>query len=98
MYVFVGNCSDMSRHQFIQEILVLKELEGHPNILKLIGCVTLSDPVCLVTEYAVNGDLLSYLQSLRQQMVCINNLNIYIFCFLQQNFVINVLLMFIPGF
>lgn len=63
--IATGDCDDLAKHQFIQEILVMKDLEQHANILQLIGCVTLMDPVCLVMEYAVNGDLLSYLHSIR---------------------------------
>ncbi|XP_067942100.1 uncharacterized protein [Watersipora subatra] len=55
----------LSYQQFIEEMLVMKELDEHPNIIRLIGCVTLSQPACLITEYAANGDLLSYLQSIR---------------------------------
>lgn len=47
----------------------MKQLEAHPNILQLIGCITSSDPVCLVMEHAVNGDLLSYLQSQRTTQI-----------------------------
>ncbi len=39
-------------------------------VVSLVGCVTIQEPLCLITEFVKHGDLLSYLQSVRKQ-VCV---------------------------
>jgi len=65
----IADSNELSRQQFIQEIMVMKDLERHPNILQLVGCITLSGPVYLVMDYAANGDLLSFLHQQRAKSV-----------------------------
>ena len=37
--------------------------EGHnPNVIGLVGCVTLQEPLSLILEFVTYGDLLSYLR------------------------------------
>ena len=44
-----------------------KVTEGHsPHVVGMLGCVTLQEPLCLVTEFVKYGDLLSYLRSSRK--------------------------------
>ena len=62
----IADNDELARQQFIQEILVMKQLERHENILHMVGCITSAQPVCLVMEYADNGDLLTFLLSQRQ--------------------------------
>ena len=46
-----------------------KIAEGNnPHVVNMIGCVTLQEPLCLVTEFVKYGDLLSYLRTTRKQV------------------------------
>lgn len=58
-----GEADAVAIQHFIQEILAMKSLGKHENIIEIIGSIILSDPVCLVTEFAENGDLLTFLHS-----------------------------------
>jgi hypothetical protein len=50
--------------------MMKKVSEGHsPHVVGMLGCVTLQEPLCLVTEFVKYGDLLSYLRTNRK-MVC----------------------------
>lgn len=40
--------------------------ENNPHVVNMIGCVTLQEPICLVTEFVKFGDLLSYLTTIRR--------------------------------
>ena len=39
-----------------------------PRVVKMIGCVTLHEPHCLVTELPARGDLLTYLVNCRENV------------------------------
>ncbi|XP_068734108.1 fibroblast growth factor receptor 2-like [Montipora capricornis] len=43
----------------------MKTLKPHPHVIKLIGCVTQSEPLLVLTEYVPYGDLLGYLRNSR---------------------------------
>ena len=55
----------------------MKQLERHENILQMVGCITSAKPVCLVMEYADNGDLLTFLLSQRQLRLPVSYLPSY---------------------
>ena len=37
---------------------VLQSVGYHVHLLSMLGCVTRDEPLCLVTEFCANGDLL----------------------------------------
>ena len=37
-----------------------------PHVVGLVGCVTIQELLCLITEFVKHGDLLSYLQTIRK--------------------------------
>ena len=39
-----------------------------PRVVKMVGCVTLHEPHCLVMELPARGDLLSYLVNARNKV------------------------------
>ena len=44
-----------------------KVAEGNnPHVITFIGCVTVQEPLCLITEFVKYGDLLSYLETIRK--------------------------------
>ena len=57
---------------FLAEINMMKKIaEGYnAHIVNMVGCVTLQEPLCLITEFVPFGDLLSYLKYQRKK-VCI---------------------------
>ena len=44
---------------------------NNPHVVNMIGCVTLQEPICLVTEFVKYGDLLTYLTTIRRFVVSI---------------------------
>ena len=38
------------------------------HVIKMIGCVTLHEPHCLITELPARGDLLTYLVNCREKV------------------------------
>ncbi|CAH3172592.1 unnamed protein product [Porites lobata] len=57
--------SNSDRKDLLSELEVMKTLQPHPHVIKLLGCVTESDPVLVITEYVPYGDLLGYLRKSR---------------------------------
>ncbi|XP_020617104.1 tyrosine-protein kinase receptor Tie-1-like [Orbicella faveolata] len=53
---------------FLEEIQLMKQIGYHLNILNLLACCTMTNPMFLVLEFAKNGDLLHYLRKTRQQI------------------------------
>ncbi|XP_068699753.1 fibroblast growth factor receptor 3-like [Montipora foliosa] len=49
----------------LSELEVMKTLKPHPNIIRLMGCVTESEPLLVLIEYVPYGDLLGYLRKSR---------------------------------
>lgn len=48
---------------------------NNPHIVNMIGCVTLQEPICLVTEFVKYGDLLTYLCTIRNVVCCVTSSN-----------------------
>ena len=66
--VTLGSGTVEEEHDFLEEIRSMKFLGQHPNILNFLACCTTGSPKFLVVEFAVGGDLLSYLRQRRQQV------------------------------
>ena len=58
------------RQDFLSEIEMMKKVaEGqNPHVVSLVGCVTIQEPLCLITEFIRYGDLLSYLKTNRRMV------------------------------
>ncbi|XP_067026451.1 uncharacterized protein [Acropora muricata] len=59
------NAQDIERKDLFSELEVMKKLKPHPHVIKLLGCVTITDPVLVIIEYVPYGDLLGYLRKSR---------------------------------
>ena len=59
------------RKDFLSEIEMMKKVaEGqNPHVVGLLGCVTIQEPLCLITEFVKYGDLLSYLRMNRRMVL-----------------------------
>jgi serine/threonine protein kinase len=53
------------KEAFLQEIQVMKNIGYHKHVVSLIGCCISSDPVLLIEEYCLMGDLRKYLLGIR---------------------------------
>ena len=41
---------------------------NNPHVVNMLGCVTLQEPLSLITEFVEHGDLLTYLCACRKQV------------------------------
>ena len=70
----ISEISDSSagkeKADFLAEIDMMKKIaEGYnTHIVNMVGCVTLQEPLCLITEFVPYGDLLSYLKYQRKKV------------------------------
>ena len=66
LFFFVLDISDSEqRREFLEEIQLMKAVGSHKNIVNMIGCCTIEEPMFLLTEYIPYGDLLRYLRKRR---------------------------------
>ena len=58
------------RQDFLSEIEMMKKVAEaqNPHVVGLLGCVTIQEPLCLITEFVKYGDLLSYLRTNRKKV------------------------------
>lgn len=61
------NATDKERADLIAELQIMKMLEPHPNVVKLLGCCTEKEPIFLIMEFVSKGKLQSYLRSSRAE-------------------------------
>ncbi|XP_015775158.1 PREDICTED: hemicentin-2-like isoform X7 [Acropora digitifera] len=59
------NAQEVERRDLLSELEIMKKLKPHPHVIKLLGCVTITDPVLVIIEYVPYGDLLGYLRKSR---------------------------------
>ncbi|XP_064620846.1 fibroblast growth factor receptor 1-A-like [Lineus longissimus] len=55
------------RQCLLREIMLMKDLENHPNILSMVACCTRGPRMGLVMEFYARGNLRNYLQTLREK-------------------------------
>ncbi|CAH1277655.1 FGFR1 [Branchiostoma lanceolatum] len=53
--------------EFLEELRLMKMVDNHPNIVRLLGCCTLEEPSYLILEYMSGGSLQSVLRTSRGQ-------------------------------
>ncbi|CAG9769267.1 unnamed protein product [Ceutorhynchus assimilis] len=61
------NANEKEKSDLISELQVMKMLEPHPNVVKLLGCCTEKEPIFLIMEYITHGKLQSYLRNSRAE-------------------------------
>ncbi|KAJ7379739.1 hypothetical protein OS493_014146 [Desmophyllum pertusum] len=59
------NAAQKDLQDMLTELDVMKSLQPHPHVVKLIGCCVERDPLFIVLEYLPYGDLLGYLRMSR---------------------------------
>ncbi|XP_078379861.1 fibroblast growth factor receptor 1-A-like [Oculina patagonica] len=60
-----GDAPESDKKDLLSELEVMKQLKPHPHVIKLLCCVTKSEPLLVVIEYVPFGDLLGYLRKSR---------------------------------
>jgi len=68
-FAILDGATEEQMHDFLEEILLMKRIGYHQNILNLLACCTMTSPMFLVVEFAKNGDLLNYLRKRREQVM-----------------------------
>ena len=72
-----------AERELLEEACVLAQFDS-PHIVRLVGCVTLGEPLLMVQEYCEHGSLLSQLvkdpYSHRQKMVIAGGKSRFLFC------------------
>lgn len=61
------NAGERERLDLLQELTVMKTLDPHPNVVRLLGCCTEKEPYFVIMEYISSGKLQSFLRSSRAQ-------------------------------
>ena len=62
------SADDEQRKEFLDEIKLMKEIGVHVNIVNMLGCRTIIEPLYLVVELVPFGDLLNFLIKRREQV------------------------------
>ncbi|XP_075216987.1 tyrosine kinase receptor Cad96Ca [Lycorma delicatula] len=68
------NAGERERSDLLQELEVMKSLEPHPHVVRLLGCCTEKDPIFVIMEFISKGKLQSFLRSSRAQR-CYDNMH-----------------------
>lgn len=45
--------------EFLSEITMMKSVSRHPNVVSLLGCCTIKQPLLMIMEFVGCGDLVS---------------------------------------
>jgi len=61
------SAAEKEKKDLLQELAVMKMLDPHPNVVKLLGCCTEKDPVFVVMEYVAKGKLQDFLRKSRAE-------------------------------
>ena len=65
MLLSTGMSDSDQRREFLEEIQLMKAVGSHKNIVNMVGCCTVEEPMFLLVEYVPYGDLLHYLRKRR---------------------------------
>ena len=87
LFPSADNSVSSEKKNFLKEIEMMKNVSGGENSLRqfvvnMMGCVTVSEPMLLVLEFASHGDLQSYLRSIRKKVSILyrKSCNAYFWC------------------
>ncbi|KAI5646580.1 protein tyrosine kinase domain-containing protein [Phthorimaea operculella] len=61
------NASEKEKSDLIQELIVMKNLGPHPNVVRLIGCCTEKEPTLVIMEFVSLGKLQQFLRDSRAE-------------------------------
>ncbi|XP_055300953.1 tyrosine kinase receptor Cad96Ca [Sitodiplosis mosellana] len=61
------NATDIERNDLHSELQVMKSLEPHVNVVRLLGCCSEKEPIFVILEYVNRGKLQTYLRNSRAE-------------------------------
>lgn len=61
------NASELEKNDLVSELQVMKSLETHVNVVRLLGCCADKEPLLVIMEYVNLGKLQAYLRSSRAE-------------------------------
>ncbi|XP_054738114.1 tyrosine kinase receptor Cad96Ca isoform X1 [Anastrepha obliqua] len=61
------NATETEKKDLISELEVMKSLEPHINVVRLLGCCTDKDPIFVIIEFVNRGKLQTYLRNSRAE-------------------------------
>lgn len=61
------NATEKEQQDLLSELQVMKMLDTHPNVVKLLGCCSEKDPIFVIMEFVSKGKLQSYLRNSRAE-------------------------------
>lgn len=61
------NAIESEKKDLMSELQVMKSLEPHVNVVRLLGCCTEKDPVFVIIEYVALGKLQTFLRNSRME-------------------------------
>ena len=66
----IASATGSERTDFLSEIELMKKIAmgNNPHVVNMVGCVTIQEPLSLITEFVKHGDLLSYLRTSRKSV------------------------------
>jgi fibroblast growth factor receptor 1 len=67
------NANESEKKDLMSELLVMKSLEAHVNVVRLLGCCTEKDPIFVIIEYVALGKLQTFLRNSRMEKNYHNN-------------------------
>ena len=74
----LGMPDESVQQEFLDEIQLMKAVGSHKNIVSMVGCCTVEEPMFLLVEYAPYGDLLHYLRNHRKK-VFVSSFDLFMF-------------------
>ena len=84
IFLILDGATEEQMQEFLGEIQLMKQIGYHQNILNLLACCTMTNPMFLVVEFAKNRDLLHYLRSRREQVMWDNRKSYFPFNLLNE--------------
>ena len=61
------NANESEKKDLLSELQVMKTLEPHVNVVRLLGCCTEKDPIFVIMEYVTLGKLQTFLRNSRME-------------------------------
>ncbi|XP_067121910.1 tyrosine kinase receptor Cad96Ca-like [Centruroides vittatus] len=61
------NAQYKERQELLRELSIMQRFDHHPNVVKLLGCCTETEPYFLIMEFVKNGKLQSFLREHRNK-------------------------------
>lgn len=61
------NATEKDKRDLLNELAVMKMMDPHPNVVRLLGCCTDKDPIFVIIEFVNGGTLQEFLRKSRSE-------------------------------